>query len=106
MEAHFMSRARYVEPLLAGNLVVADDASHAFGENFSAAARHRIHAGIAQLFERLANAQLRAVGEESDLDHGEGLQMNLRVALLQAAQHLAIPIERQFRMQAADNVKL
>ena len=32
--------------------------------------------------------------------------MHLREALLQAAQHLAIPIERQFGMQAADDVEL
>ena len=32
--------------------------------------------------------------------------MHLREALLQAAQHLAIPVERQLRMQSADDVKL
>src|SRR5580658_7938720 len=32
--------------------------------------------------------------------------MHLRIAFFQAAQHLAIPIERQFRMQTADNMKL
>ena len=52
-----------------------------------------------------ASAELRALGEIADLDHGERLQMHLRKALLQAAQHLAVPIERQFGMQAADDVK-
>ena len=41
-----------------------------------------------------------------DLHHREGFQMHLRKALLQAAQHLAVPIQRQLRMQAADDVKL
>ena len=31
--------------------------------------------------------------------------MHLRKALLQAAQHLAIPVERQLRMQPADDVE-
>ena len=42
----------------------------------------------------------------SDLHHRERLQMDLRKPLLQAAQHLAIPIERQLRMQAAHDVEL
>ena len=32
--------------------------------------------------------------------------MHLRKALLQAAQHLAVPVERQLRMQSADDVEL
>ena len=32
--------------------------------------------------------------------------MNLREALLQAAQHLGVPVDGEFRMQAADDVKL
>ena len=32
--------------------------------------------------------------------------MHLREAQLQAAQHLAIPVERQFGMKSADDVEL
>ena len=46
---------------------------------------------------------LREVG---DLHHRERLQVHLRKALLQAAQHLAVPVERQLRMQPADDVEL
>src|SRR5258707_10732293 len=48
---------------------------------------------------------LRPLGKIPDLDHGEGLKMHLRVALLQAAQHVAIPIERELGMEPAYNVK-
>jgi hypothetical protein len=69
-------------------------------------ARQRIHAGVAQPLERLADRDLRAAGEMRDVDHRERLQMHLREALLEAAEHLAEPVERQFRMQAADDVEL
>ena len=42
----------------------------------------------------------------TDLHHREGLQMNLRKPLLQAAQHLAEPVETQFGVQPAHDVKL
>ena len=54
----------------------------------------------------LADGDLRALREVADLDHGERLQVHLREALLQAAQHLAVPVERQLGMQPADDVEL
>src|SRR5207249_6178321 len=52
-----------------------------------------------QTFQRLPDAQLGSLRQVSDLDHGERFQVHLREALLQAAQHLAIPIQRQFRAE-------
>ncbi len=85
MEPQLMRRARDVQPLLAGDFVIADDAADAFGENFRAAAGQRIHARVLQPFEHFARRDFRALRQISDLDHGEGLQMHLREALLQAA---------------------
>ena len=49
---------------------------------------------------------LRAPRQVRDLDHREGLQMHLREALLEAAQHFAVPVQSQLRMQSADDVEL
>ena len=106
LQPQLVRLARGIEPLVAIDLVIADDAADALVEDFGAAAGHGIHAGVAQTLQRLANRDLGALREVADLHHGEGLQMHLREALLEAAQHLAIPVERQFRMQSADDVKL
>ena len=46
------------------------------------------------------------LGEPADLDGGEGLEVGVREALLQAAQHLLVPVERRGRVEAADDVEL
>ena len=46
-------RARGFQPLRAVDFVVADDAPHALVKDFRAAAGQRIHAGVAQPFQRL-----------------------------------------------------
>ena len=99
-------RSCHVQPLAAVDFVIADDAPHSLVEDFRAAARQRIHAGIDQLGKRLANRKLAALRQIGDLHHGERLQVNLGEALLQPAKHVAIPIQRQLRMQAADNMEL
>ncbi len=105
VQAHLVRDTGSIDPLLAGQFVIADDAAHAIVEDFRAAAGHRIHAGVLQALEHFALADLAALREIADLDHGEGLQVDLRKALLQAAQHLAVPVERQLRMQAAHDVE-
>ena len=101
-----MRDARCLEPLVAVDLVVADDAAHALVEDLGAAAGQRIHAGVAAGARASRDRDLVAPREVGDLHHGEGLQVHLREALLQAAQHLAVPVERQLGMQAADDVEL
>ena len=105
MQAHLVRDAGGIDPLLAGQLVIADDAPHAIVKDFGAAAGQGIHAGVFQALQHFALADLAALREIADLDHGEGFQVHLRKALLQAAQHLAVPIESQLRMQAAHDVK-
>jgi hypothetical protein len=94
------------QPLVAGDLVIADDAADAFAEDFSSAARQRPKAGFLQANQDLARTDLAALRKITDLHHGEGLQMHARVALFQAAQHLAVPIEGELGMEAADDVEL
>ena len=93
------------EPLVAVDLVVADDVAHAVGKNFRAAAGQRIHARGFQLFQRLANRKLGPLRQIRDLDHGEGLEMHLRKALLQAGAQIEEILKRQIGMQSADDVK-
>ena len=51
--------ARRLEPFVAVDLVIADDAAHALVEDLRAAAGQRIHAGVAQPLQRLADRDLR-----------------------------------------------
>src|SRR5471030_836225 len=105
-QPQLVRRARRFNPLVAVDLVVADDAPHPLVEDLRPAARQRIHAAVAQPFERLSDRKLAAPRQVRDLHHGEGLQVYLREPLLQAAQHFAEPVQGQLGMQAADNVKL
>jgi len=73
--------------------VIADDAAHAFGENLGPAAGHGIHTSVFKALQHFAVADLRALREVADFDHSEGLKMHFRIALLQPAQHIAIPVE-------------
>ena len=93
------------EPLVAVDFVIADDAPHALVEDLRAAAGQGIHAGVAQPLQRFADGDFRAPGEVGDLHHGEGLQVHLGKALLEAAQHLAEPVQGQFGMQSAHDVE-
>ena len=105
-EAQLVGQARGLQPFAAVDLVVADDGAHARREDLRAAAGHGIDAGIAQLDQRFFDGELGAAGEERDLDHGEGLDVDLGKALLQAADQVEEVFERQVGMQAADDVEL
>ena len=95
-----------VEPLIAIDFVVTDDVANAVRKYFSPAPRQRIHSRRLQLFQGLANRELRPLRQIRHLDHGEGLEMNLRKALLQARTQIEKILKRQIRMQSANNVKL
>ena len=53
-QAQLVRLAGGFQPLVAIDLVVADDAADALVEDLGAAAGQRIHAGVAQALERLA----------------------------------------------------
>ena len=97
---------RGLEPVVAVDLVVADDVAHAVGEDLRAAAGQRIDARFLQLLQGLANRELGASREIRDLDHGERFDVDLREALLEAADEVEEILKRQIGMQSADDVKL
>src|ERR1017187_2816841 len=104
-KAKLVGGARGLEPFVAVDLVIANDEANAIVENLGPAPRHRIHAGVAQPLQRLADRNAAAPRQVRDLHHREGLQMHLGKALLEAAQHLAKPVQRQLRMQAAHDME-
>ena len=104
-QAQLVRLARGFQPFVAVDLVVADNAADALTEDLGAPAGHGIHTGIAQPLQSLADGDFRAPCQVGDLDHRERLEMHLRKALLEPAQHLAKPIQSQLRMQSANDVK-
>ncbi len=58
------------------------------------------------LHEHLLDRQLLALREPADLDRRERLQVDVGEALLEAAEHLEVPLEGEFGVQAADDVEL
>src|SRR5215471_21684910 len=101
-----MRRAGRIDPFAPVDLVVADDPADTLVEDLGATAGKGIHARVAKTLQSLADGDLRAPGEVRDLHHGERLQMDLGKALLEPAQHFAIPVERQLGMQPAYDVEL
>ena len=94
------------QPVVAVNLVIADDVPHAVAENLRSAARHRVQPSFLQLHQHFARRHLADLGEERNLHHGEALQMHLREALLQPGNHVEVIRERQVGMKSADDVEL
>ena len=94
------------EPLVPVDFVIANNMAHAVGENLSAPARQRVHPRGFQLFQRLTDRELGPLRKISDLDHGEGLQMYLRKALLQARAQIEEVLKWQVWMQPTHDVKL
>ena len=86
--------------------MVADDAPHAFGEDFGSAARQRIDAGLFHSAQAIFNGEFAAAGQVADLNHGQRLDVDSWEAFLESGDHLAVPLEIEFRMQAADDVEL
>ena len=105
LQADLMRDARRLNPLVTVNLVIADNAANPFGEDLRAAARQGIDASGFQTLQRFADGNLAALGKIGDLHHGERLQMHLRVAFFQTADHLAKPIRGQFRVQATHDME-
>src|SRR5262245_40348194 len=97
---------RGIEPSRGGDLVARDQRPCALGKDLSSTTRTTSHAGITQLsddpFQRLA----RDFREEVKFDHRERLEVNRREAALQSAEKVQVVVERQFRIQTADDVEL
>ena len=86
--------------------MVADNAAHTGSEDLRATAGHRVYARLAHLDQRLFDRELGAASQEGHFNHGEGLDMHLGKALLEAAYQVEEVFEGQIGMQAAHDVKL
>src|SRR5262245_37940448 len=96
----------HLQPILARKLVIADDTANSLAEDLRAPSGLRIKPGFLELRQDLANTKLPPLRQVPDLDHRKRLEVHLRKSLLESSEQLAIPIQRQFGMQAADDVEL
>src|ERR1700680_4453005 len=101
-----MRRTSNFQPLLAIDFVIADYPTHTVVKDLGAASGKRVHTGFDQPLECLTNRKLAALRQVRDLHHGERFEMDFRETLLEPAEHFAIPIQCQLRMQAPDDVEL
>src|ERR1019366_4060547 len=105
-EPDLVGEARGIEPLIAVNLVIADNVPHTVGKNFAATARQRVDTRFFHFFERLADRQLRPLRQVRNLHHSEGLHVDLRKPLFQSGNEVEKILEGQIGMQPTDYVKL
>src|SRR5260370_4982851 len=105
METDLMRRARNVEPLLAADFVVTNYLADAGIEDLRVAPGQRIHAGVLEREQRIADGKLGDAREVADLHHGEGLQVHAGTARLQAANQVQEVFKRKIGVKAADQVK-
>jgi hypothetical protein len=72
----------------------------------SRAVGHRIHPGFAHLQQGVFNGELGATSQEGHFHHGEGFDVYLGEALLEAPDKIQEVLEGQIGMQPSDDVKL
>src|SRR4051794_41756887 len=73
-QAQLVSDARGFNPFVTVDFVIADNAAHAFVEDFGATAGKGIHAGIAQTLQGLADETLVRRAGEGVSPPGEALR--------------------------------
>ena len=104
--AHLVPRAVDIEPLLRRLFRVANHVANFRIENLRAAAGQRTKPRLAQRRQRLRHAALADPREMQNLDCRKRFQVQIRVELLQLAQHLHVVVPFERRMQSADDVNL
>src|SRR5678809_127521 len=92
--------------LFAGELFIGDRRADPGAEYLGAAAGHRVEACLVQRDERVANRHLLDAGDVRDLDRGERLYVDVRVALLEPTEHLRVIREARLHIEPADDVEL
>ena len=101
-----MGDAVDLDPFVGVELAVADDLAHLGVEDLGAAARQRPEARGHEARQHLLDRQLLDLREPADLDRRECLQVRLRKARLETAQHLLVPGHVEVGVEAADDVEL
>src|SRR5260370_8297835 len=105
METDLMRRARNGEPLLAADFVVTNYLADAGIEDFRAATGERIHGGVFEREQGIADGKLGDTREIANFDHGEGLQVHAGTARLQAANQVEKIFKREIGVKAAHQPK-
>ena len=94
--------AHDVEPLVGGRLAVAvQQLAHAVDENLGAAARDAVEAGGDQPLDDRRHRQLRQARQVDHLRRRERVQLERGIALLDAAEQILVPRQRQIGIVAA-----
>jgi hypothetical protein len=100
--AEGMRRPMHVDPLIARAFKAADAMTNRVVENFRAAARNGIEAGIAQPRHRISQGQTADFGNIRDLRGRETVQMYPAAeAPFDRRQQVFVPFDLQIRMEAA-----
>ena len=90
-----------VEPVFGQALQARNFVANFIVENLGPATGNGIQTRIAQARNRVANRHAAVFGDGDDLRSGITMEMNFREALLDAAQHLLVPVDLQIGMQSA-----
>src|SRR5438876_5236415 len=93
------------DPVFARQLLVSDGHSHALAKDLRAASRQGIEPSFVQCDQYILDRHLVDASNMSDLDSGEGLDMDVRVSRLQTAKHLAVVLEAPLHVESANDVK-
>ena len=95
-----------LQPAIARHLVVANEVAGTLGKDFGPSPGATVHSRFPESLDGLIDGHLGPAGKEIELNHGEGLEMNLGEALLQAAEQVGVVGEGKIGMEAAHDVKL
>src|SRR5215469_4830031 len=99
--AQLMSGAVHVEPVFGQALQARDAVAHFVVENFGTPAGDGVEPGIAQAGDGIADSKAAVLGDGNDFRRRVAVQVNFRKALLDATQHLLVPVDFQVRMEAS-----
>src|SRR5687768_7599241 len=106
LEARGVDFARKLQPAPAVGLVRADHRARRLAENLGPAARTRVHPRLLQTPDDLLVRHLVEAREVVYLDHRPRLEVEAGELPLERREEVGEVAERQFRVQAADDVEL
>src|SRR5207248_5970728 len=95
LQTRRMDSASEIEPTLSITFMRANHRARGLAKNLGAATRARIQARINQLLNDVFVVHLVEMREVIQLDHCEGLQVQLRILLLQRREQIGEIAERQ-----------
>jgi hypothetical protein len=87
-------------------LLVGDGRAHARAEYLRPAARHRVQPGLAQGDEDVAHRHLLDARDVRNLHRRQRLDVHVRVARLEGAEHLGVVLQPGLHVEPADDVEL